>query len=87
MIDRQYEDLLADILQNGVMREDRTGTGTLSVFGRQLRYDLSHGLPIVTTKKVYTRSTIYELLWLLKGETNIKFLTDSNVHIWDAWAD
>ncbi len=81
----QYLNLLRDILENGVYKDDRTGTGTYSVFGRQMRYDLSEGFPLLTTKKVYLRSIIHELLWFLKGESNIKYLVDNDVHIWDDW--
>src|SRR5258705_6421269 len=84
---RQYLDLMNDILENGAVKTDRTGTGTKSVFGRQLRFDLSNGFPLVTTKKLHLRSIIYELLWFLKGETNIKYLKDNKVKIWDEWAD
>jgi thymidylate synthase len=84
---KQYLELMQDILENGTNKEDRTGTGTLSIFGRQLRFDLSIGFPLITTKKIHARSIIFELLWFLKGETNIKYLADNNVHIWDAWAD
>ncbi len=78
---------MKDILDNGVDKEDRTGTGTRSVFGRQLRFDLSEGFPLVTTKKLHIRSIVYELLWFLKGDTNIKYLNDNRVTIWDEWAD
>ena len=84
---RQYLDLMQDILDHGSSKTDRTGTGTKSVFGRQLRFDLSKGFPLVTTKKLHLRSIIYELLWFLKGETNIKYLKDNKVTIWDEWAD
>lgn len=84
---RQYLDLMQDILDNGAHKSDRTGTGTLSVFGRQLRFDLSKGFPLVTTKKLHLRSIIYELLWFLNGDTNIKYLKDNGVSIWDEWAD
>lgn len=84
---KQYLDLMRDILENGARKTDRTGTGTLSVFGRQVRFDLSAGFPLVTTKKLHLRSIIYELLWFLKGDTNIKYLNDNGVSIWDEWAD
>lgn len=84
---KQYLDLMNDILENGSTKTDRTGTGTLSVFGRQLRFDLSKGFPLITTKKLHLRSIIYELLWFLKGDTNIKYLKDNGVSIWDEWAD
>lgn len=84
---KQYLNLLQSILDHGVVRGDRTGTGTKSIFGAQLRFDLSKGFPLVTTRKVFFKGVIRELLWFLAGDTNIKYLTDNNVHIWDAWAD
>lgn len=83
--EQQYLNLLSDILKNGKFKDDRTKTGTKSVFGRQLRYDLSEGFPLLTTKKVFLKGIIYELLWFLRGESNIKYLVDNGVHIWDEW--
>lgn len=82
---QQYLDLLRHILKNGVKKADRTGTGTISTFGYQMRFDLSKGFPLLTTKKVFIRGIIHELLWFLKGDTNIKYLVDNDVHIWDDW--
>ena len=84
---KQYHDLLAHVLDNGVHKDDRTGTGTRSVFGYQMRFDLQVGFPLLTTKKVYTRGIFGELLWFLKGATNVAWLHENNVHIWDDWAD
>lgn len=87
VVDTSYEELLAEVLADGAVKTDRTGTGTRSLFARQLRYDLSRGFPLVTTKRVHVKSVVHELLWFLKGESNVRYLQENGVRIWNEWAD
>ncbi|MGH8733126.1 MAG: thymidylate synthase, partial [Burkholderiales bacterium] len=84
--EQQFLDLVAEILEHGARKSDRTGTGTLSVFGRQLRFGLEHSFPLLTTKKLHLKSIVYELLWFLRGDTNVKYLNEHGVSIWNEWA-